>query len=163
MKDVVIHETAIIKRPKLVKMGSHVAIDPFFYITTQAKIGSWVHIGSHVSVIGGKKSKLIVEDYVAISSDCHLICASDDFNSSGIAVPFVDKKLRTKVYGKQIKIEKFAILGTGCIVMPDVTIGKGSAIGAGSVVTRDTLPWGIYVGSPARFTKYREEIDDSTN
>ncbi|MGK2939649.1 MAG: sugar O-acetyltransferase [Solirubrobacteraceae bacterium] len=41
-------------------------------------------------------------------------------------------------------------LGGGVIVCPGVTIGKDSAIGAGSVVTRDIAPGMVAVGSPAR-------------
>ena len=39
--------------------------------------------------------------------------------------------------------------------MPDVTIGEGSVIGACSLVTKDTEPWTVYVGVPARPVKVR--------
>ena len=42
-----------------------------------------------------------------------------------------------------------------------MTIGDGSVIGAGSVVTKDVEPYAVYVGNPARKIKYRfgeEEI-----
>jgi len=153
-KDVRIHKTAIIKRPKLVSIGNHVAVDPFFYMTTGAKIGNWCHIGSHVSVIGGEEGKLIMKDYVAISTGCRLICSSNDFKEKGSSVPFDPK--RSKVYGKTIVLEKYSVLGAGCIVLPDVRIKEGSAIGAGAVVLYDTVPWGIYAGVPARLIGFRE-------
>jgi maltose O-acetyltransferase len=40
-------------------------------------------------------------------------------------------------------------LGAQVMVLPGVTIGAGCVIGAGSVVTRDCEPHGIYVGCPA--------------
>jgi galactoside O-acetyltransferase len=42
------------------------------------------------------------------------------------------------------------------VVLPGVTLGEGSVIGANSVVTKDTEPWKIYVGSPAKPIKDRE-------
>jgi maltose O-acetyltransferase len=47
------------------------------------------------------------------------------------------------------------VVGDGCwigarvMILPGVTIAKGCVIGAGAVVTRDTLPDGLYVGIPA--------------
>jgi hypothetical protein len=51
--DVVISDFAEIKRPHLVSIGNHAAIDSFVSITTRAEIGDYVHISPHVSVIGG--------------------------------------------------------------------------------------------------------------
>lgn len=148
-KDIIIHETAIIKRPELVKLGNHIAIDPFFYMTTAAEFGDFIHINAHVSVIGGADSKLIIGNNVAISTGCRLVCRSNDFRSERGAVPFsLEEK---KLYGTFIKIEDDVILGANVVVLPDVTIGKGVSIGANSLVKSDvTLP-GVYVGSPARY------------
>jgi maltose O-acetyltransferase len=44
-------------------------------------------------------------------------------------------------------------LGTRVIVLPGVTIGEGSAVGAGSVVTEDIPPRSLAVGSPARVVR----------
>jgi maltose O-acetyltransferase len=41
-------------------------------------------------------------------------------------------------------------LGARAMVLPGVTIGEGTVIGAGSVVTRDCKPGAVYVGAPAR-------------
>lgn len=41
-------------------------------------------------------------------------------------------------------------LGTHAVICPGVTIGKGSVIGANSVVTRDVPPYSVVAGSPAR-------------
>lgn len=148
-KDVKIHKTAIIKRPKLVKMGNHIAIDPFFYMTTKATFGDNIHISSHVSVIGGEQSILIVKDEVAISTGCRLVCKSEDFATLGHAIPWLEQGHAQK-YGSSIIIHKGVILGANVTVLPGVMICEGAVVGAGSVVNKDLDPFGIYVGSPAK-------------
>jgi maltose O-acetyltransferase len=50
-------------------------------------------------------------------------------------------------------LEENVWLGGRVIVLPGVTIGAGSAVGAGSVVTRDIPPRSLAVGVPARVIK----------
>ena len=40
--------------------------------------------------------------------------------------------------------------------MPGVTLAEGSILGANSLLTKDTEPWTIYVGSPAKPVKIRD-------
>jgi maltose O-acetyltransferase len=51
---------------------------------------------------------------------------------------------------KPIVIEDNVWLGGGAIVLPGVTIGENSVVGAGSVVTRDVPANSVAVGNPAR-------------
>jgi acetyltransferase-like isoleucine patch superfamily enzyme len=46
-------------------------------------------------------------------------------------------------------------IGANTVVMSGLTIGTGSCIGAGSVVTRDVPPYAIAYGNPARVRRYR--------
>ena len=57
-------------------------------------------------------------------------------------------------HGK-IRIEDHVFLGAHTIIAKPVTIGKGSIIGAGSVVTKDIPPYQIWAGNPARYIKDR--------
>jgi len=54
---------------------------------------------------------------------------------------------------KPIIIEDDVFIGMNCLVMKGVTIGRGSVIGAGSVVTRSVPPGVIAAGNPARVIK----------
>lgn len=45
-------------------------------------------------------------------------------------------------------------IGDGCILLPGVTIGENSVIGAGSVVTRPVPPNCVAVGNPCRVIRY---------
>jgi len=46
-------------------------------------------------------------------------------------------------------------LGTGCAILDGVTIGQGSIVAAGSVVTKDVPPYAIAAGAPARVIRQR--------
>jgi len=58
-----------------------------------------------------------------------------------------------------ITIEDDVWLAAGAIVLDGVTIGRGSVIGAGAVVTSDIPAYGIAVGSPAHVVKDRREAE----
>ncbi len=59
-------------------------------------------------------------------------------------------KTRLCLTGKQIVIEDDVWIGAGAIILPGVTLKKGSIIGAGSVVNKDTYEFEIVAGVPAR-------------
>jgi len=52
-----------------------------------------------------------------------------------------------------VKIGKEVWIGAGAIILPGVTIGARSVIGAGSVVTKDIPPDSVAVGNPARVVR----------
>ena len=56
---------------------------------------------------------------------------------------------------KPVLIEDDVWIGARAIILPGVKIGRGSVIGAGSVVTKDVPPYSIFVGNPAKFLKQR--------
>ena len=56
-----------------------------------------------------------------------------------------------------ISVESDVWIGAGVVILPNVTIGEGSLIGAGSVVTRDIPPRSVAVGSPARVQRTLSE------
>lgn len=64
----------------------------------------------------------------------------------------VDPELRAAggQFNLPIRIEDNAWIGAGVLVMPGVTIGANSVIGAGSVVTKDIPADVVAVGSPCR-------------
>ena len=154
-QDVFISENVDIRRPHLITIGNYVAIDSFVVITTRLEVGSHVHISPHCSIIGGEKSKLIMKDFSGFSAGCRIACASDDYTGKGLTNPMVPQKYRTTTHSV-VTMEKFATLGTGVIVHPGITIGEGAVVGSGSVITKNLKPWGIYVGSPARWVKERD-------
>jgi len=153
-KDVRIHDLAFISRPELVEMGDHIAIDMWTYISTEGIFGSYIHIAPSVSIIGGASAKIIMEDFTNIGSGGRIICATDDF-TQGLISPVVPIEHRT-VISKPVVFKRYATLGVNCSVLPGVTLAEGCIVGANSVVTKDTEPWTIYAGTPAKPIKTRE-------
>jgi serine acetyltransferase len=54
-----------------------------------------------------------------------------------------------------VKIGSYVFIGYGAIILPNVTIGNGSLVGAGSVVTKDIPPFTVAVGNPAKIIRNR--------
>ena len=154
-EDVFISASAEIRRPHLVTVGSHVAIDSGVYLTTAAQIGDYTHLSPYLTIIGGAQSTLIVEDFVTIAAGSRLICGSDRFMGDGFTSVTAPDEYRDTVDFGTIRCARFAGIGTNVVIMPNVTIAEGSVIGACSLVTKDTEPWTIYVGVPARPIKIR--------
>ncbi len=48
------------------------------------------------------------------------------------------------------RVESRCFLGVNSTIRDGLCIAEGSLVGMGAVVTRDTEPWGVYTGSPAR-------------
>jgi len=145
--DVRVSKTAEIIRPELIELGNHISIDMCVYMSTSAILGDYIHIAPHVCIIGGANAVLIMEDFTGISAGCKIICASDDFRE-GHLCPFVPIQYR-HVINKPVKLKRFACVGVNSVVMAGVTMAEGSVLGANSLLTHDTEPWTIYVGSPA--------------
>lgn len=161
--DVYIDSTSRIKNPKSVSLGNHVAIDMGVYISTSAEIGDYVHIAPYTCVIGGVDSFLKMGAFSGISAGSKILCGSDDF-TEGLMNPQVPIEYRSPKI-TTVTFEPFSCVGVNCVVMPGVTLGEGSVVGANSVVTSDTMPWTVYVGSPARPVKRRnkERIIENAN
>jgi serine acetyltransferase len=64
----------------------------------------------------------------------------------GIGVIVIAHFKRT---GRGVRIEKKAFVGPGAIILPDVKIGEGAVVTAGSVVTASVPPMTVVQGNPA--------------
>ena len=153
-EDVFISANVEIRRPNLVRVGKHIAIDTGFYCTTGALLGDYIHIGPYVTVIGGAPALLKMAGFNTIGAGSRLLCASDEFLGAGL-VGMAPEKLRDVVRVAPIEFEHFASAGTNVVIHPGVTLAEGSVVGSCSLVTRSTEPWTIYRGIPAKPWKDR--------
>lgn len=155
-EDVFISSNVEIRRPQLVSIGSHVAIDSGFYCTTSAEIGDYIHLGPYCTVIGGASGLLKLDHFSGFAAGCRIICASDEHMGFGLIGPLgIPEEFRDKIISEPVVFQKFARAATNVVVAPGVTIGEGCVIGANSFVNKSTEPWTVYVGNPARPVKVR--------
>ena len=52
-----------------------------------------------------------------------------------------------------ITLENDCWVGTGAVIFPNVTLGKGCIVGSGTVVKESVPPFSVVVGSPARIVR----------
>ncbi|MGP2439558.1 sugar O-acetyltransferase [Streptomyces sp. JW3] len=61
-------------------------------------------------------------------------------------------------FSAPVRIEDDVWIGAGALIMPGITVGRGSVVGAGSVVTAHVPPMTVVAGTPARVLR---EITDA--
>lgn len=71
---------------------------------------------------------------------------------------WVDKQKTNNPVNHSIIIEDDVWIGYDALIMPGVTIGKGSVIGARAIVTKDVPPYSIYVGNKVIKKRFSEDI-----
>ena len=104
------------------------------------------------------KQEIIIEDDVLVSYECvifdhdsHSIISSERKNDLN---DFKNNSLKwEKVKSKKILIKKNAWICARSMILKGVTIGKGSIVAAGSVVTEDVPDYSLVAGNPAKFIK----------
>jgi len=120
--------------PKLC-FGKHVVIHYYCHIgvINEVTIGDHVLLGSHVLITDHQHGQ---------------------FNEEDKNIPWAKRSLFSK---GPVHIEDNVWLGENVCVMPAVTIGKGSVIGANSVVTHDIPPYSLAAGVPAKIIRNLKE------
>lgn len=113
------------------------------------KIGRDVEINSGNLIFGrGRKPPaLTLGDRVALGPNISFITSSypsDSLLGRNSQVQGMIKRFAP------INIEDDAWIGAGVIILPGVTIGRCSIVGAGAVVTKDVAPYSVMAGVPAR-------------
>ena len=153
-KNVLISRKASIYSPDKITIGNNVRIDDFCILSGTIRLGNYIHISAYSALYG--KFGIEIDDYSGLSPRCTIFSASDDFSGDFLIGPLLEKKY-TNVTGGTVILKKFSQIGAGSIIMPNLTIGEGVAIGSMSFVKFSIPEWCIYVGNPLKFIKYREK------
>lgn len=110
------------------------------------KIGRNTRI--HGTCIHAFKQILIGENCL-IAANCQIM----DGNGHDLSFDNVKNRINTTGNASPVNIENNVWIGANCIIMPGVTIGEGSIIAAGSVVTKSVPTMCIAGGNPAKVIK----------
>ncbi len=156
------HPNSIVESDKI---GDNTRIWAFVHILPGANIGSDCNICDHVFIennvsIGDRvtiKSGVQLWDGVKIDDDVfigpNVTFTNDLFPRSK---HFLDSPLKTH-------IKKGASIGANATILPGISIGRHSMIGAGAVVTKDVPPNAIAVGNPAYISGYVSQKPSKTS
>ena len=122
----------------------------------QGRFDGTFEIGDHVWI--GPQSyfdarDLILEEYVGWGPGARVL------GSAHTGMPVNVPIIQTDLDIKPVRIEAWADIGTNAVILPGVTVGRGSIVGAGAVVTRDVPPFSIVAGVPARVIGQRNTPD----
>lgn len=111
-------------------IGNSVRIGTLSDIQGDCEIGDYVNMHSNVHI--GQKSR--IEKYVWIFP--YVVLTNDPNPPSNSLMG--------------VNVKEFAVISTGSIILPGLTIGEGAMVGAGSIVTKDVPANKIFVGNPAK-------------
>ena len=99
-------------------------------------------------VTASPEAPVIIGDHVSISPYVTLIAIANPGCSTEMQnIPDIRDRC---IKRKQITIEDEVWIGANVTILPGITVGRGSVIGAGAVVTHDIEPYSVYAGVPAR-------------
>lgn len=124
------------------KIGKNCKIGTFVEIQKNATVGDRCKISSHSFICEG----VVIEDEVFVGhgvvfiNDRHPKAATEN----GALQTESDWQVRTTI------VKKGASIGSGAVIMCDITIGENALVGAGAVVTKDVPPGAVVAGNPSR-------------
>lgn len=141
-----------------ISIGNNVRIDAFTTIISSKKekiiIGSNVHIGAYCYLSGNYGIEM--DNYSAISQGVKIYTNNDDYSGNSLTSSCIPDKYKKIIFGK-VRLKKYVIIGSGSIVMPNITLEEGVAVGALSFVNKNLKEWAIYFGCPIKFLKQRSK------
>lgn len=154
-KNVKISEKASIYNCSEIEIGDNSRIDDFSILSGKLFIGNNVHIAPFCLLAGGEKG-IIMEDFSGLAYKVQVFTQSDDYSGETLTNPTIPAHFK-KEFKKEVVIAKHVIVGAGSIIMPGVILSEGCSVGAMSLVRKNTLPWGVYLGNPAKRIKERKK------
>ncbi len=129
-----------------IREGSTIHTGARFYNPANIIIGKDTIVGEG-AVLDGRE-KLVIGDHVDIASDVMIYNSQHDIHSTDF-----------HAISERVVIDDYVFIGPRAIILPGVTLGKGSVVGAGAVVTKSVEPYAIVGGIPAKVIGERKQKD----
>jgi dTDP-4-amino-4,6-dideoxy-D-glucose acyltransferase len=150
-----IYPLAKLAFPHVIELGQYCKIRDFVFIFAGqgVSIGEYSDMQPHSVIWGGGAT--IIGDRVSVGPGTVLLSAVYSHAKGLKMVDGLPDGSTTALYGK-LTIGNDVYIGANCSLMPNIIIGEGAVVGAGSFVNKDVEPWTIVVGSPARKIGVRE-------
>lgn len=133
--------------------GDNCYIQPPFFANWS---GHHIHMGKNVyanfNLTVVDDGDVFIGDYVMIGPNVTIVTAAHPIKP--------DLRRRGIQFNRPVHIENNVWIGAGAIILPGVTIGENSVIGAGSIVTKDIPANVVAVGNPCRVMREIGERDN---
>lgn len=132
------------------KIGKNVFIYPGVWITPGRNLTLGNNVDLAKDVLITTSGGVFIGDRTLVGYRTQILSANHSIPPIGEPFPVSGDEL------SPIYISKDVWIGANCIITAGVTIGEGSIIAAGSVVTKDVPPNSIFGGVPAKLIKMRD-------
>lgn len=127
--------------------GKNVNIERGAQFNTEVSLGDNSGIGVNAIISGF----VTIGNDVMMGPECMIFTANHNMDRTDIPM-----RLQKHESPRPVVIEDDVWIGGRVIILPGVHVGRGSVIGAGSVVTKDVAPYSIVGGNPAKLIRMRE-------
>jgi len=114
------------------------------------EIGKYVSFNSNVMINARGVGKILIGNNVLIGPNVVLRCNNHNYQDT--STPIINQGMTKGV----IIIEDDVWISSNCVILPNCTIGEGSIVAAGAVVTKDIEPYSIVGGIPAKKIGFRK-------
>ncbi len=183
-RGVVFGQGVTLRHPHKIRIGDNTTIDDHAVLDAKGEDNQGIRIGQNVyvgrnTVLSCKEGSITLDDYCNLSANCSLLSeteihlgkycflagncylvAGGNHSFDDVTTPIMFQPSYSK---GGIRIEEDVWLAAGTIVLDGVSIGKGSVVGAGSVVTRPLPELSVALGTPARVHKRRGPAGGQTD
>jgi len=156
-KNVLISDKASIYGASRISLGNNVRVDDFCILSAGEggiEICNNVHIACYSSLIGNGKIKM--GNFSGLSSRVSIYSSTDDYSGNYMTNPTVSSEF-TNVISGDVILGEHVIVGSGSVILPNVNLGDGVAVGALSLVNKGFSDFSVVVGTPARIVKQRSK------
>jgi acetyltransferase-like isoleucine patch superfamily enzyme len=154
--NVLVSKQAVLVGMENIVIHDNVRIDSYVVIIASRGpllIKSNVHIEPLASLVS--HHGISIGSFCTISHGVRLFTASADYSGNSFTNRFPQDKFQNPIVGG-IEIKDHVIIGANSVVMPNIIIEEGAAVGALSFVRKSLAAWKIYAGNPLREIRDRE-------
>lgn len=154
-ENVKISDKASIYNPETIAIGNNSRIDDFCIVSGNVQIGDYCHITPMCLIAGGVPG-IYMDDFCTLAYAVKIFSQSDDYSGETLTNSLIPKQYKNEKFSA-VFLRRHVIIGTGSVVFPGVEVAEGCSVGAMTLVSKSTEPWGVYVGNPARRVKERKK------
>lgn len=148
-------ESRINARGCQMRLGDNLLVAPNAMIQGKVVMGNNCSVQTGTLIIGDEMYGVKIGDDVRIAPYVVIISSNHIFDRTDVTIASQGSR------GEAIVIEDDVWIGSRVNITAGVTVGKGSVIGAGAVVTKDVPPYSVVAGVPAKVIKSRISGDES--